>query len=110
MTNNKKIFERAKVLRSWGRMSSLLKASENIKKRLNVKLKGFNYDKKFVFSEVGYNFEPSEIGASFGLVQLKKFKKFSKIRKINFKKHILFFKKQLGKVFFKSHKYRDFST
>tara|TARA_B100002051_G_C16691005_1_gene615500 strand:+ start:137 stop:1330 length:1194 start_codon:yes stop_codon:yes gene_type:complete len=93
MTNNKKIFERAKILRSWGRMSSLLKASENIKKRLNVKLKGFNYDKKFVFSEVGYNFEPSEIGASFGLVQLKKFKKFSKIRKINFKKHILFFKK-----------------
>ena len=93
MTNNKKIFERAKILRSWGRMSSLLKASENIKKRLNVKLKGFNYDKKFVFSEVGYNFEPSEIGASFGLVQLKKFKKFSKIRKINFKKHILFLKK-----------------
>ena len=74
MTNNKKIFERAKILRSWGRMSSLLKASENIKKRLNVKLKGFNYDKKFVFSEVGYNFEPSEIGASFGLVQLKNLK------------------------------------
>ena len=93
MTNNKKIFEKAKILRSWGRMSSLLKASENIKKRLNIKLKGFNYDKKFVFSEVGYNFEPSEIGASFGLVQLKKFKKFSKIRKINFNKHILFFKK-----------------
>ena len=76
LTNNKNIFERAKVLRSWGRMSTLIKDSENIKKRLNIKLNGFDYDKKFVFSEVGYNFEPSEIGASFGLVQLKKFKSF----------------------------------
>ena len=52
-------------------MSTLIKDSENINKRLNIKLRGVNYDKKFVFSEVGYNFEPSEIGASFGLVQLK---------------------------------------
>tara|TARA_B100001964_G_C14259122_1_gene614319 strand:+ start:965 stop:2158 length:1194 start_codon:yes stop_codon:yes gene_type:complete len=93
MTDNKKIFEKAKILRSWGRMSSILNASENIKKRLNIKLRGYDYDKKFVFSEVGYNFEPSEIGASFGLVQLKKFKKFSTIRERNFNKHILFFKK-----------------
>ena len=35
--------------------------------------------KKFVNSEAGYNFEPSEIFA-FGLIQLKKFKKFSNIR------------------------------
>ena len=72
LTNNKDFFSRAKVLRSWGRMSTLIKDSENINRRLNVKLKGFDYDKKFIFSEVGYNFEPSEIGASFGLVQLKK--------------------------------------
>ena len=71
LTNDKKYYERAKVLRSWGRMSTLIKDSENIKKRLNIKLGGFDYDKKFVFSDVGYNFEPSEIGASFGLIQLK---------------------------------------
>ena len=74
LTNNKNFFTKAKVLRSWGRMSSLIKDSENIKKRLGIKLKGFDYDRKFVFSEPGYNFEPSEIGASFGLVQLRKFK------------------------------------
>jgi len=91
MTNDKKLYERAKVLRSWGRMSTVIKDSENINKRLNIKLHGFEYDKKFVFSEVGYNFEPSEIGASFGLVQLKKFKPFSKIRKKNFKLHADFF-------------------
>ena len=93
LTNNKKIYEKAKVMRSWGRMSTLIKDSENIHKRLNIKLKGFDYDRKFVFSEAGYNMEPSEIGASFGLVQLKKFKNFSQLRNRNFKIHYNFFKK-----------------
>ena len=97
LTNNKNFFTRAKILRSWGRMSTLIKDSENINKRLGIKLKGYDYDRKFVFSEAGYNFEPSEVGASFGLVQLKKFKKFNKLRNRNFKLHFDFFKK------FKSH-------
>ena len=80
LTNNKNYHDRAKVLRSWGRMSTLIKDSENINKRLGIKLKGIDYDRKFVFSESGYNFEPSEIGASFGLIQLKKFKKFTNLR------------------------------
>ena len=92
LTNDKKFYDKAKVLRSWGRLSTLIKDSENINKRLNIKLKGIDYDKKFVFSEAGYNFEPSEIGASFGLVQLKKFKSFSKIRNENFNYHKMFFK------------------
>lgn len=92
LTNNKTLYEKAKVLRSWGRMSTLIKDSENIKKRLDIKLKGYEYDKKFVFSEVGYNFEPSEIGASFGLIQLKKFNQFSKTRVRNFNLHRNFFK------------------
>ena len=74
-------------------MSTLYKDLENIKNRLDIKLKGYDYDKKFVFSEVGYNFEPSEVGASFGLVQLKKFNKFNKIRNNNFNLHLNFFGK-----------------
>ncbi len=93
LTNNKEYYNKAKVLRSWGRMSTLIKDSENINKRLGIKLKGFDYDRKFVFSEIGYNFEPSEIGASFGLEQLKKFKLFANIRNRNFKLHYEFFKK-----------------
>jgi CDP-6-deoxy-D-xylo-4-hexulose-3-dehydrase len=93
LTNNEKIYKKAKVLRSWGRMSTLIKDSEDINKRLGIKLKGFDYDRKFIFSELGYNFEPSEIGASFGLVQLKKFKKFNMLRNRNFKLHLNFFKK-----------------
>ena len=38
VTNNKIHYRKAKVLRSWGRMSSLLKDSENINKRLGIKL------------------------------------------------------------------------
>jgi len=91
LTNDKNLYERAKVLRSWGRMSTLIKDSENINKRLNIKLNSYDYDKKFVFSEVGYNFEPSEIGASFGLIQLKKFSKFEKKRNLNFSIHKKFF-------------------
>ena len=91
LTNDKKIYVKSKVIRSWGRLSSLIKDSENINKRLGIKLKGVEYDRKFVFSEIGYNFEPSEISASFGLVQLKKFKSFSSIRNKNFKFHFNFF-------------------
>ena len=94
LTNNKEYFNRSKVLRSWGRMSTLIKDSENISKRLNIKLKGFDYDRKFVFSELGYNFEPSEVGASFGLVQLEKFRDFNNIRNRNFQLHLNFFKKR----------------
>ncbi len=109
LTNNKSLYERAKVLRSWGRMSTLIKDSENIKKRLNIKLRGFDYDKKFVFSEVGYNFEPSEIGAAFGLIQLKKFNYFSKIRVKNFNLHKNFFNK-LNKFFITPRIYRGIQT
>ena len=99
LTNRKDYYNKAKVLRSWGRMSTLIKDSENINKRLGIKLKGYDYDRKFVFSEVGYNFEPSEIGASFGLEQLKKFNSFAKLRNRNFKLHYNFFKK-LNKFFY----------
>ena len=96
--NDKKLLNRATTLRSWGRSSSILKNSENIKDRLDIKLKGFEYDKKFVFQDLGYNFEPSEIGAAFGLAQLKKLKRFIAIRRRNFKLHQNFFEK--NKKFF----------
>ena len=91
LTNNRGYYKKANVLRSWGRMSSIIKNSENINERLGIKLKGIEYDRKFVFSEIGFNFEPSEISASFGLIQLKKFKGFNKIRNRNFNLHFNFF-------------------
>jgi CDP-6-deoxy-D-xylo-4-hexulose-3-dehydrase len=35
-------------------------------------LDGIEYDNQFIFDEVAWNFEPSEMGAAFGLVQLEK--------------------------------------
>ena len=91
--NDKKYYLKAKLLRSWGRSSSLYdEKSEKIQNRFNIRLDGIQYDKKFVFSEQGHNLEPSEIGAAFGLVQLDKLKKNIKIREKNFKKISKFLK------------------
>ena len=44
--NNKKLYEKAKLLRSWGRSSSLYdENSEKIENRFNIKLDGVQYDK-----------------------------------------------------------------
>ena len=91
--NDKKLASRAKLLRSWGRSSSLFDDSEKIENRFNVNLDGIQYDAKFVFEEIGHNLEPSELGAAFGLVQLKKLKYNLKSRIENFNNHNKFFKK-----------------
>lgn len=70
--NNDEHLRRGKLLRSWGRSSSLFVDSEKIENRFNVEIDGIPYDAKFVFEEPGYNIEPSEMGAAFGLVQLGK--------------------------------------
>ncbi|MBP6455499.1 MAG: aminotransferase class I/II-fold pyridoxal phosphate-dependent enzyme [Chitinophagaceae bacterium] len=73
--NNDEHLRRGKLLRSWGRSSSLFVESETIENRFNVEVDGIPYDAKFVFEEPGYNIEPSELGAAFGLVQLSKLAK-----------------------------------
>ena len=92
--NDKSKYTKAKLLRSWGRSSSLFdEKSEKIENRFNIKLDGISYDKKFVFEKIGHNLEPSELGAAFGLVQLKKLKENLKKRENNFKSHSKFLKK-----------------
>ena len=92
--NDKKVMEKAKLLRSWGRSSSLFDdKSEAIENRFNVELDGIDYDAKFVFETVGYNLEGSEIGAAFGLAQLEKLKENIKIRQFNFNRQCNFFSK-----------------
>ena len=92
--NDKKKYLKAKLLRSWGRSSSLFdENSEKIENRFNIALDGIKYDKKFVFEEIGHNVEPSEMGAAFGLVQLKKLNHNLKKRVLNFKIHTKFLRK-----------------
>lgn len=92
--NDKDVMERAKLLRSWGRSSSLFdERSEAIENRFNVQLDGIDYDAKFVFESVGYNLEGNEVGAAFGMAQLTKLGQNIAIRQENFKRQCEFFSK-----------------
>lgn len=70
--------DRALLLRRWGRRSELinfgsLRPEEEVGSRSFWEdLDGVDYDNMFIFDELGWNFEPSEIGAAFGLCQLDK--------------------------------------
>ncbi len=98
VTDSEEVTKKAKLLRSWGRSSSLFSESEAIENRFNVQLDGIQYDAKFVFEEIGYQLEPSEISAAFALVQLNKLDQNIKARQVNFEKHTEFFK-QYDKFF-----------
>lgn len=89
--NDDKLLEKAKLLRSWGRSSSIFTDSENIANRFHVDVDGVEYDAKFLFEAVGYNYEPSEMGAAFGLVQLDKLEDNIQARIDNFNKQTNFF-------------------
>jgi CDP-6-deoxy-D-xylo-4-hexulose-3-dehydrase len=76
--NDPDLRDRAVMLRRWGRRSELmLFGSRSSEKGLGPRrfweeLDGIEYDSMFIFDELGWNFEPSEIGAAFGLCQLDK--------------------------------------
>ena len=108
--NDKKIIEKAKLLRSWGRSSSLYdEKSESIENRFNVDLDGIEYDAKFVFETSGYNLEGSEVGAAFGLAQLEKLKDNIITRQKNFKLQSNFFKKH-NKFFYNPQETKNVDT
>ena len=82
--NDYKLFQRAQLLRGWGRSSANFGESESVNKRFNIKISNIDYDGKYIFSELGYNFLPSELSAAFAIEQIKKLKKNIEIRSKNF--------------------------
>ena len=91
MTNDKKLRERARLFRDWGR--GISKHDESIRSRLSTfKISGKPYDSAFVFVERGYNFKPTEMQAAFGLEQLNRLSGFTSLRRENFKRLHSFFK------------------
>ena len=74
------LVDRALLLRRWGRRSEvqLFGSTKGVEKRFFSTIDGgddapdLEYDNLFIFDEVGWNFEPSELSAAFGLVQLDK--------------------------------------
>jgi CDP-6-deoxy-D-xylo-4-hexulose-3-dehydrase len=67
--------DRALLLRRWGRRSEvqLFGSRKGAGDRFFSTIDGdLEYDNLFIFDELGWNFEPSELSAAFGLVQLDK--------------------------------------
>jgi CDP-6-deoxy-D-xylo-4-hexulose-3-dehydrase len=67
--------DRCLLLRRWGRRSEvqLFGSTKGVDTRFFSSLDdGLEYDNLFIFDEVGWNLEPSELSAAFGLVQLRK--------------------------------------
>ena len=104
----KKYFEAAQSLRGWGRRSSKYGESEDYHRRFDCKIDGFDYDDKYVFDDLGYNFLPSEISAAFALVQLNNLEKNIQSRQENFQ----FLESQISSsINFKTFKsYKNVST
>tara|TARA_B100000767_G_scaffold7307_1_gene7245 strand:+ start:312 stop:1529 length:1218 start_codon:yes stop_codon:yes gene_type:complete len=82
--NDFKLYQRAQLLRGWGRSSANFGESESISKRFNVKISNIDYDGKYIFTELGYNFLPSELSAAFAIEQTKKLKNNINTRHKNF--------------------------
>jgi CDP-6-deoxy-D-xylo-4-hexulose-3-dehydrase len=67
--------DKALLFRRWGRRSELqlFGSRKGVDTRFFSTLDdGLEYDNLFIFDELGWNFEPSELSAAFGLVQLSK--------------------------------------
>lgn len=84
--------DRGLLLRRWGRSSELqFYGSRKGDTRFLAEVDGMEYDSLFVFEELGWNFEPSELGAAFGLVQLSKLAHNFEARQRNFARYTEFF-------------------
>jgi CDP-6-deoxy-D-xylo-4-hexulose-3-dehydrase len=65
--------DRALMLRRWGRRSEVqFFGTKRGERNFWEDVDGIRYDNQFIFDELAWNFEPSEMGAAFGLEQLKK--------------------------------------
>jgi len=79
-------FDQTLVRRRWGRRSEtyLFGSRRGTSERFGPLADGTPYDLIFVFDDMGYNFEPSEIMAAYGLVQMDKLAEFNGRRQRHF--------------------------
>jgi CDP-6-deoxy-D-xylo-4-hexulose-3-dehydrase len=79
-------FDASLVRRRWGRRSEryLFGTKQGDDDRFGTLADGTPYDMVFLFDDTGYNFEPSEISAAYGNVQLDRLVEFNERRRQNF--------------------------
>lgn len=108
--NSDELFDRARLLRGWGRRSALFGENEDIASRFSVELDGLGYDAKYIFDEMGYNFLPSEISAAFATVQLQKLSQNISTRRKNFSRLKSLIDENLGGIFYTFSEYQGVKT
>ena len=81
-------YDLALSLRRWGRRSEsyLYGSRQGQQDRFSALADGTPYDLVFVFDSIGYNFEPNELSAAYGLVQLDKLEGFNARRRANWRR------------------------
>jgi CDP-6-deoxy-D-xylo-4-hexulose-3-dehydrase len=85
LLDDEKLADRCLLLRRWGRRSEpQFFGSQRGNRSFFSDLDGLEYDNLFIFDEVGWNFEPSELSAAFGVVQMRKLAANLARRKRNF--------------------------
>ena len=90
--------DRALMLRRWGRRSEKhLFGTKGGGRVFREDLDGIPYDNDYIFDVLPWNFEPSELGAAFGLEQLKKLDRFTQIRRRHFDDLTRFFDRHLDR-------------
>lgn len=76
-TNSQKLAGRVRQYRDWGRVADTNKPH-------NCKTLPKDQNPRFVYDKIGYNFQPLELQAAMGRVQLKKSDEIKRLRKSNF--------------------------
>jgi len=76
-TNDERLMERVRQYRDWGRQA-------NTNEPHKVKELPADYNPRFVYDKIGYNFQILELQAVMGRVQLRRAGKMKKTRKANF--------------------------
>lgn len=88
--NDPALWDRALMLRAWGRSSEKYlygTRRQDSDGRFLEDLGDIEYDGMFIFEELGYGFIPNEAGAAFGHEQLNKLEEFTRLRQARFSSH-----------------------
>lgn len=76
-TNNKALAQNVRQYRDWGRIA-------NTNEPHKVSTLPVDYNPRFVYDKIGYNFQILDLQAAMGRVQLRKAERIKKMRKANF--------------------------
>lgn len=106
MTDSEELRNTIVTMRDWGRVGN---DQEEFEKRFNFKVNKIAYDRKFLYSELGFNLKMNEAAAAFGLEQLKRLPQFLARRQSNFNKLYQYFSTQ-SKYFHLPFLLRDCDT